>query len=176
MATVVVHRPARRPSPEMPEGELVLDAPPEIPPPAGRQWTQVLMALPMVLMMAAMVLMFSGSFGQLGASGTIRYVTMGLFGFAMLAMVGVAFLNGGGPSKREMGNARRLYLRGLSQHRVRVGRAARRQRTALWYLHPDPATLWSVADSFRLWERRRGDDDFGVVRIGLGRSRASPPR
>ncbi|GHH44113.1 type VII secretion protein EccCa [Lentzea cavernae] len=169
MATVVVHRPARRPSPEMPEGELVLDAPPEIPPPAGRQWTQVLMALPMVLMMAAMVLMFSGSFGQLGSSGTIRYVTMGLFGFAMLAMVGVAFLNGGGPSKREMGNARRLYLRGLSQHRVRVGRAARRQRTALWYLHPDPATLWSVADSFRLWERRRGDDDFGVVRIGLGR-------
>ncbi|KOV87288.1 secretion protein EccC [Nocardia sp. NRRL S-836] len=152
----------------MPEGELVLDAPPEIPAPAGRQWTQALMALPMVLMMAAMVLMFSGSGGQLGTSGALRYVTMGLFGVAMLAMVGVAFLNGGGPSKREMGHARRLYLRGLAQHRVRVGRAARRQRTALWYLHPDPATLWSVADSFRLWERRRGDDDFGVVRVGLG--------
>ncbi|MEV8440686.1 type VII secretion protein EccCa [Actinosynnema sp. NPDC051121] len=168
MATMVVRRPARRPAPEMPAGELVLEAPPEIPPPAGRQWTQVLMVLPMVLMMAAMVLMFSGSFGQAGASGTLRYVTMGLFGIAMLAMVGVSFLNGGGPSKREMGHARRLYLRGLAQHRVRVGRTARRQRAALWYLHPDPATLWSIVDGHRLWERRRGDGDFGVVRVGVG--------
>jgi len=168
VGTVVVRRPLRRPSPEMPAGELVLEAPPEIPPPPGRQWTQALMALPMVLMMAAMILMFSGSFGGSGL-GTMRYVVFGLFGVAMLAMVGVAFLNGGGPSKKEMGNARRLYLRGLAQHRVRVGRTVRRQRTALWYLHPDPATLWSVASSYRLWERRRVDADFGVARIGLGR-------
>ena len=168
MGTVVVRRPLRRPSPEMPAGELVLEPPPEIPAPPGRQWTQALMVLPMVLMMAAMILMFSGSFGGSGL-GTMRYVVFGLFGLAMLAMVGVAFLNGGGPSKKEMGNARRLYLRGLAQHRVRVGRTARRQRTALWYLHPDPRTLWSVATSYRLWERRRHDPDFGVARIGLGR-------
>jgi S-DNA-T family DNA segregation ATPase FtsK/SpoIIIE len=153
----------------MPSGELLLEAPPEIPAPRGRQWTQVLMVLPMVLMMGAMVLLFSGSFGQGSAYGTIRYITFGLFGLAMLAMVGVAFLQGGGPSKRDMGTARRLYLRGLAQHRVRVGRTARRQRTTLWYLHPDPHTLWSVAGSYRLWERRRSDVDFGVTRIGLGR-------
>jgi DNA segregation ATPase FtsK/SpoIIIE, S-DNA-T family len=168
VGTVVVRRPLRRPAPEMPAGELVLEAPPEIPAPPGRQWTQALMVLPMVLMMAAMILMFSGSFGQNGL-GTMRYVVFGLFGLAMLGMVGVAFLNGGGPSKKEMGHARRLYLRGLAQHRVRVGRTVRRQRTALWYLHPDPATLWSVAMSYRLWERRRADADFGVARIGLGR-------
>jgi S-DNA-T family DNA segregation ATPase FtsK/SpoIIIE len=167
MATVVVRRPLRRPAPEMPAGELLLEAPPEIPAPPARQWTQALMTLPMVLMMAAMILMFSGSFGQSGYSA-IRYVVFGLFGVAMLLMVGVAFLNGGGPSKREMAYNRRIYLRGLSQHRVRVGRAARRQRTALWYLHPDPDTLWSVASSYRLWERRRGDADFGVARIGVG--------
>ncbi|MGQ0840901.1 type VII secretion protein EccCa [Actinokineospora sp.] len=164
MATVVVKRPLRRPSPEMPSGELVLEAPPEIPPPAGRQWTQALMVLPMVAIMAGMVLTFSG-----GTAGPLRYVIFGLFGVAMLGMVAVAFLNGGGPSKREMGHARRLYLRGLAQHRVRVARTARRQRTALWYLHPEPETLWSVAASFRLWERRRDDPDFGVARIGLGR-------
>jgi S-DNA-T family DNA segregation ATPase FtsK/SpoIIIE len=153
----------------MPSGELLLDAPPEIPVPKGRQWTQVLMVLPMVLMMGAMILLFSGSFGQGNSYSTIRYITFGLFGLAMLAMVGVAFLQGGGPSKREMGTARRLYLRGLAQHRIRVGRSARKQRTALWYLHPDPHTLWSVAGSYRLWERRRADADFGVTRIGLGR-------
>ncbi|GAA3768289.1 type VII secretion protein EccC [Plantactinospora mayteni] len=141
------------------------------------------MVLPMIAMMGAMVLMFSGG-GMFGGSGsgsyaTLRYVVFGLFGVAMLGMVAVAFLNSGGPSKREMGNARRLYLRGLAQHRIRVGRAADRQRDALWYLHPDPATLWSLVPSYRLWERRRDDLDFGVTRIGVGRqslgTRLIPP-
>ncbi|MGI5212372.1 type VII secretion protein EccCa [Plantactinospora sp. CA-290183] len=184
MATVVVRRPSRRPAPEMPSGELLLEAPPEIPPPPARQWTQMIMVLPMIAMMAAMVLMFTsgGMFG--GGSGnsgyaTMRYVIFGLFGVAMLAMVAAAFLNSGGPSKREMGNARRLYLRGLAQHRIRVGRAANRQRTALWYLHPDPESLWALVPSYRLWERRRDDLDFGVARIGVGRqslaTRLIPP-
>ncbi|MDA3647196.1 type VII secretion protein EccCa [Saccharopolyspora indica] len=165
MATVVVRRPLRRPAPEMPSGELVLEAPPEIPVASGRQWTQALMMLPMIAMMAGMVLVFSGS----GGAGPLRYVTFGLFGVAMLGMVVLAFVNGGGPSRREMAIARRHYLRGLAQHRLRVARTARRQRTALWYLHPDPNALWSVAASYRLWERRRSDADFGAVRIGLGR-------
>ncbi|WP_406631315.1 type VII secretion protein EccCa [Amycolatopsis sp. WGS_07] len=164
MATVVVRRPIRRPAPEMPSGELVLDAPPELPAAPGRGWAQVLMVLPMVAMMAAMVLMFSGT----GTSGTIRYVVLGLFGVAIVGMLVLSFLNGGGASKREMGHARRLYLRGLAQHRMRVARTARRQREALWYLHPEPDALWSVAASHRLWERRRTDPDFGAVRIGLG--------
>ncbi|HEX6359396.1 type VII secretion protein EccCa [Actinophytocola sp.] len=168
MGTVVVRRPLRRPAPEMPAGELVLDAPPEIPPPPSRQWQQVLMVLPMVLMMGAMILMFSVGFGGGSTFTAIRFVVFGIFGIAMLMMVGAAFMQAGGPSKREMGYARRMYLRSLAQHRVRVGRTARRQRTALWYLHPDPLSLWSVAASYRLWERRRGDIDFGVARIGLG--------
>ncbi|MFF0147738.1 S-DNA-T family DNA segregation ATPase FtsK/SpoIIIE [Amycolatopsis sulphurea] len=57
----MVRRPIRRPAPEMPSGELVLDAPPELPTAPGRGWTQVLMVLPMVAMMAAMVLLFSGN-------------------------------------------------------------------------------------------------------------------
>ncbi|GAA3583229.1 type VII secretion protein EccC [Amycolatopsis ultiminotia] len=165
MATVVVRRPIRRPAPEMPSGELVLDAPPELPTAPGRGWTQALMVLPMVAMMAAMVLLFSGN----GTSSSTRYVVFGLFGVAIVGMVVLSFLNGGGASKREMGHARRLYLRELAQHRMRVARTARRQREALWYLHPEPDSLWSVAASHRLWERRRTDADFGAVRIGLGR-------
>ena len=179
MATVVVRRPSRRPAPEMPSGELLLEAPPEIPPPSGRQWTQMIMVLPMVAIMAAMILMFtSGGTGNGTATG-LRYVVFGLFGVGMLAMVGVAFLNSGGPSKREMGNARRLYLRGLAQHRIRVGRIANRQRTTLGYLHPDPDTLWALVPTYRLWERRRDAADFGVARIGVGRqslaTRLIPP-
>ncbi len=166
MATVVVRRPLRRPAPEMPTGELLLEAPPEIPTPTGRSWTQALMVLPMMAMMASIILLSSA-----GSTNTspLRYVTFGLFGFAMLGMLAMVFLNNSGPSKREMGVARRRFLRGLSQHRVRVARTAGRQRDALWYVHPDPDSLWSLLESFRLWERRRSDEDFGVVRVGVGK-------
>ncbi|WP_449224195.1 type VII secretion protein EccCa [Amycolatopsis speibonae] len=163
MATVVVKRPMRRPAPEMPAGELILQAPPEIPPPPGRQWAQVLTVLPMVAMMAAMLLMYSGSM-----TGSLRFVIYGMMGVAMLGMVVMGFLQGGGPSKREMAYARRKYLRHLAQHRLRLRRSVRRQREAMEYLHPDPASLWSLVSSYRLWERRKDDADFGVARIGRG--------
>ncbi|WP_433269063.1 type VII secretion protein EccCa [Actinosynnema sp. CS-041913] len=163
MATVVVKRPDRRPAPEMPAGELILQPPPEIPPPPARQWLQLLMVLPMVAMMAAMMLMFSGSL-----NGHIRFVIYGLMGVGMLGMVVMGLLQGGGPSKREMGHARRKYLRHLAQHRLRLRRAVRRQRAVLEYLHPEPSALWSLAASHRLWERRKDDPDFGVARIGRG--------
>jgi S-DNA-T family DNA segregation ATPase FtsK/SpoIIIE len=163
MATVVVKRPARKPAPEMPAGELLLQAPPEIPPPPARQWTQVLTVLPMVAMMAAMLLMYSGSM-----AGSMRFVIFGMMGVGMLGMIVMGFLQGGGPSKREMGHARRKYLRHLAQHRLRLRRSVRGQRRTMEYLHPDPASLWSLAASYRLWERRKDDQDFAVARIGTG--------
>ena len=93
MATVVVRRPLRRPAPEMPSGELILEAPPEIPAPSGRQWTQTLMMLPMLAMMGSMILL-SGT-GSSG-SGALRYVVYGQFGAAMVGMLLMAFLNSGG--------------------------------------------------------------------------------
>ncbi|EHR61081.1 type VII secretion protein EccC [Saccharomonospora cyanea] len=166
MATVVVRRPARRPAPEPPSGELVLESPPEIPQPSGRQWTQLLMVLPMLAMMAAMMLMFSGDFGQ--GSGVLRLVIFALFGVGMLGMLVLALLNSAGPGKREMGLERRGYLRHLSRNRLRLVRAVHKQRDVMVYLHPEPAALLSLVMSYRLWERRAVDADFGVARIGTG--------
>lgn len=163
MATVTVKRPARRPPPEMPAGEVMLEAPPEIPAPAGRQWTQLVSMLPMIAVMAAMLILFSG-----GVAGGLRIAVFGLFAVAMLGMAVMAFVNGAGPGKREMGLARRQYLRRLAQHRVRLLRTVRRQRTALFYLHPDPDALQSVVAGSRLWERRPEDGDFAVTRVGVG--------
>ncbi|QUH03942.1 type VII secretion protein EccCa [Saccharopolyspora erythraea] len=169
MATVVVRRPVRRPAPEQPSGELILDPPPEIPPPPGRQWTQVLMVIPMIAMMAAMMLMFSGNFGQ--GAGVLRLVVLGLFAVGMLGMLVGTLINSSGPSKREMGQERRGYLRHLGQHRLRLTRAIHKQRDAMVYLHPEPAALLSLVASYRLWERRPVDADFGVARIGTGQQR-----
>ncbi len=170
MSTVVVRRPPRRPAPELPSGEVVLEAPPEIPRSAGKQWAQMLMSVPMMAGSGAMALMFSG-----GSSGPLRIVVGGLFGLSALGMVGMGLMSGGGASKVEMAYARRQYMRGLSQHRVRVTRVADEQREAMAYLHPDPEELWSVACSYRLWERRRDDVDFGVARIGHGPQTLATP-
>jgi DNA segregation ATPase FtsK/SpoIIIE, S-DNA-T family len=67
-----------------------------------------------------------------------------------------------------MSHARRRYLRQLAQHRARLLRSVDRQRAALAYLNPEPAQLWSLVASERLWERRLTDADFAVVRVGCG--------
>ncbi|HET6742981.1 MAG TPA: type VII secretion protein EccCa [Kribbella sp.] len=147
----------------MPAGELLLSAPPGVPEPGGRQWVQAMMVVPMVAMMGAMMLMFSGSIG-----GSIRYAVFGLFGLAMIGMIVVGLLSRSGGGKAEMGNARRTYLRQLAQQRTRLGRSIDQQRTTLSYVHPTPDSLWVLAGSYRLWERRRDDGDFGIARIGAG--------
>ena len=164
MGTVVVRRPPRRPAPELPSGQVVLDPPPEVPGAAGggRMMAQSAMMVPMLASSAAMALMFSG-----GSSGPMRWVVGGMMGLSGLGMLAMGMAGNGG-GRREMAQARRGYLRHLAQHRVRVSRTAQQQRETLHYLHPDPEELWSLAAGYRLWERRRDDADFGVARIGLG--------
>ncbi|MFK4084097.1 type VII secretion protein EccCa [Kribbella sp. NPDC020789] len=163
MSTMLVRRPDRQPEPMLPGGELLLSAPPEVPEPGGRQWGQLLITLPMIAMMGAMLLMFSGSI-----NGGLRYAIYGLFGVAIVGMIvaGLVMRSGGG--KAEMGQARRRYLRELAQQRTRLVRAIDGQRETMQYLHPAPDRLWILAASSRLWERRRDDEDFGITRIGVG--------
>jgi S-DNA-T family DNA segregation ATPase FtsK/SpoIIIE len=164
VATVIVKRPPRRSAPEMPSGEVVLDSPPEAPSAARRGWARLMMMLPMAAGTAAMGLMMGVQRG-----GPLAYVAGGMYGVSILGMIAVQFATqSGGPSKREMIEARRQYMRRLSQLRAQVRHTIQQQREAIHYRHPEPDALWSTVSSFRLWERRRGDGDFGVVRIGTG--------
>jgi S-DNA-T family DNA segregation ATPase FtsK/SpoIIIE len=170
MTVVVVKRRPRRPAPEIPTGELVLDAPPEIPPPTGARWTQMLMALPMLGGTVAMAMMF----GRGG--GAYSYVVGAMFGLSSLAMLATSLGSASGtPKKAEMMAARREYLRHLAGLRKRVRETAARQRAGLFYRHPDPGQLWSTVASHRLWERRPGDADFAVVRVAIGPQTLATP-
>ncbi len=125
---------------------------------------QTLMMLPMLGGSAGMALMYAG-----GRGGPLSYIAGGMFGLSGVGMLAMGtFNNSGQPSKQEMSNNRRSYLRHLSVQRQRARGVAERQRETLLYRHPDPDTLWAAAASHRLWERRRRDLDFGVVRLGLG--------
>ncbi|WP_229073867.1 type VII secretion protein EccCa [Actinoplanes sp. DH11] len=163
MTVTIIKRPPRRPAPVMPTGEVLLDPPPEVPPPTGKGWTRMLMILPMAAGAGAMAMMMGAQRG-----GPITYVAGAMYGVSILGMIGMMAMNTTGPGKREMIEARRQYLRHLSQLRAQLRATIRQQREALYYRNPDPGTLWSFPDSGRLWERRRGDADFTVVRIAVG--------
>ncbi|MFG6193005.1 type VII secretion protein EccCa [Nonomuraea sp. JJY05] len=164
MSIVVVRRPERRPSPQPPRGEILLESPPEIPElqPAGM--TGVLMYVPMLAGAAAMGLMFTAG----GNANPIMYVASGLFAVSMLGMTVGQFGRNAGERKNRLNGLRRDYFRYLSQIRKRVRKAAVQQREALEWSGPAPESLWWVAMGPRLWERRPRDDDFGTVRLGTG--------
>lgn len=172
MTSVIVKRPPRRVAPPLPTGEVVLEPPPEVPQASGKAWTRMLMILPMAAGGAAMGLMMAG---QRGAGGPLTYVAGGMFGISILGMMGMMMMNQSGPGKKEMIEARRQYMRRLAQLRGQIRTTIRQQREAIHYRHPEPAALWSTASGGRLWERRRGDADFSVVRIGLGAQEVATP-
>ncbi|MFY1696518.1 type VII secretion protein EccCa [Solwaraspora sp. WMMA2101] len=169
MSGTVLDRPARQPAPDVTGGEIRIAAPPSLPTEptgvAGR-WQQAFMLLPALggSVAAAMAL------GQGG--GAYPYLMGAVFAVSALAMLATSWQAGGGAATAsEMDVARRRYLRYLAELRRQVRQTAVRQRAALCYRHPDPHTLWSTAASSRVWERRAGDDDFGVVRVGVGPQR-----
>jgi type VII secretion protein EccCa/type VII secretion protein EccCb len=170
MSTVVIKRSARRPAPEIPTGELAVEAPPEIPQAAGGRWQQAMMALPMLGGSVAMAMMMGR-----GSGGPSSYVIGGLFGVSSIAMMTTSLGANGSPKKAEMMAARREYLRHLAGLRRRVRETAGKQRLGLLYRHPDPAQLWSTVGSHRVWERRRADPDFGVVRLAVGPQTLATP-
>lgn len=179
MSTVLYRRQRRVPGPELPAGELKIKAPPGLPDPPQKNLTQVMMMLPMVLMMGAMVLMMLGRGGRFGARGGAggeggmfggpMIVIGGLFGLAIVAMIAVAFMGGRGENKQKLLTERRDYMRYLGQSRRKIRRAADQQRDAMRWRHPKHSALWNIAASRRLWERRPTDDDFGEVRMAVGK-------
>ncbi|HKD99234.1 MAG TPA: type VII secretion protein EccCa [Micromonosporaceae bacterium] len=164
MGLEIVSRPPRRAAPPIPTGEVILEPPPEVPAASAKGWGRMLSIMPMAAGAAAMGLMMGAQRG-----GPLAYVAGGMYGISTLGMIAMQVAGQvGGQSKRDMIDARRQYMRRLSQVRAQVRTTIRRQREAINYRHPDPEALWSTAASNRLWERRRADADFGVVRIGLG--------
>lgn len=122
--------------------------------------------LPMLAGGGAMAFMVTGT-----NRAPIMIVAGALYGVSMVGMMLGQVGRGAGEKKRKLNGERRDYARYLSQVRRRVRKAAQQQHEALLWRSPEPDTLWSVALSSRLWERRPTDDDFASVRIGAGAQR-----
>ncbi|WP_243740984.1 type VII secretion protein EccCa [Streptomyces sp. 8K308] len=158
--TTVFRRPARAPQPAVPENELVLKAPPQLPKPEDSNlW---MTALPALSGLGSVLYMLTMGRGAIG------YIVGTMFLVSCLAMVVGSVVRQRGTAKSQARNDRHEYLRYLERTRTEVRRTAQAQREALEWNAPPPGALWSVAGSRRLWERRSADGDFGVVRVGRG--------
>ncbi|WP_235029884.1 type VII secretion protein EccCa [Nonomuraea solani] len=169
---IVVRRPERRRPPEPPGGEVLLESPPEIPETVtGGGMSQLLTYLPMIAGAGAMALMFTGG----NTSNPIMLVSSGLFAVSMVGMSVGQMMRNAGERKNQLNGQRRDYYRYLEQVRKRVRNAAAQQYKAMTWNHPDPAALWSLVMTTRLWERRPRDDDFAQIRIATSAQRLALP-
>jgi DNA segregation ATPase FtsK/SpoIIIE, S-DNA-T family len=158
--TIAFRRPPRAPAPVVPDGDVELRPPPELPKPDNQNvWLTV---LPALSGLGSVVYIFS-----IGNS-PIGYVAGSMFLLSSLAMVVGSLLRHRGGQRGELRAARWEFLRYLERTRAQVRATAAAQRAAAAWNAPDPTTLWSVAASPRRWERRPGDADFSVVRVGVG--------
>lgn len=181
MGVVTFHRPKRVTPPAMPRGDLLLESPPEIPPPQpSKPFGNFLRMLPMVAGALAMGLMFmGGGFGGGGGGNPIRPIIMGLYGVSMMGMMLSQTGRQNDDQSAQLDANRRDYFRYLSQTRKNFAKTADEQRASVAYRHPAPDSLWTVVGGMRMWERRPDAEDFGSVRLSVGRQqsakRITPP-
>ncbi|MFE4451349.1 type VII secretion protein EccCa [Streptomyces sp. NPDC056796] len=148
----------------MPQGELALQEPPALPEPQSAM-SGVVTYLPMALSSLGMVLVFIRP-GD--GNGVLMWVAVGMMALSAVVMLVSQFLRAAGERKRALRGERRDYLRYLATSRRRIRKVIEQQSRAGAWSHPEPGTLWSVARTGRLWERRAGHEDFGEVRFGTG--------
>ncbi|MCC2594564.1 type VII secretion protein EccCa [Tessaracoccus sp. OS52] len=168
MGLITFNRPKRVTPPPMPRGELLLESPPEIPPPsASKPFGTVLRMLPMVAGGLAMGLMFMGG-GMGGGRGPLAGIVGGLYAVSMMGMMMSQMGRQNDDQAAQLDANRRDYFRYLSQTRRNFLRTAAEQRSSNAYRHPDPDSLWTVVGGVRMWERRPDAEDFGSVRLSVG--------
>lgn len=168
MGTEAFTRKTRRPGPTASSDEIELQPPPAVPENTGGAISSVLLYAPMALSSLAMVLMFVRP-----GSGPLAWVGAGLMLVAAVGMLLAQMMRSGVEHKQKLHGDRRDYVRYLGQVRLKMRGALVQQRKAALWVHPHPGSLWSMVMGYRLWERRPSHEDFGEVRIGLGKQRSS---
>ena len=169
MSTVVVKRPPRVHPPQVPTGEVYLEPPPELAR-TVKDGGAVMQALPMLASVGSVAFFF------MPGTNVLMKMMGGMTLMSSLGFVVMSLVKGKGGGKGKTADARRDYLRYLSQMRQQVRKTQQQQYTAQMWSHPSPAHLWAIVTSGqRLWERRPTDADFVQVRLGSGGQRLITP-
>ncbi|MDD4867645.1 MAG: type VII secretion protein EccC, partial [Mycobacterium sp.] len=152
--------PARRPLPAPVTADIVVEAPPGLPPPGS-----LLRMLPIVMSVATSAMMAATFFS---GSAVTRNPTFLMLPLMMLASAALTVMTGRGRRGGGVDADRADYLQYLGRLRATVTEIALAQRAALESSHPDPDSLWTLIGGPRMWETRVADPDFCLVRVGVG--------
>lgn len=156
----LVHRPARSTLPPTALARRTIEPPPNLP--EGKTGNAATALLPMAGVMGSVVMMTVIRNSQFAALGAIVLV------FALLGAVAL-FWSQRGKAQRTRRTQRERYLEYVEEQRDELGAVERELRQRARLLNPPPQALYDlVRDPARLWERRRADADFLVVRVGCG--------
>ncbi len=169
MTQRLVHRPARTAVADLPLQALDLVAPPAAADGRGGMTGIMQVMLPMMGAGGSAVMF-------LGQRNPLMMIAGGIMIGAMVVGGLVMFIAQRTGASRRMSQARAQYLDYLGRTRTEVAGLGERQRLVAQQRHPAHAELLTLVDDpARLWERRRYDPDFLVVRIGLGRDQLCRP-
>lgn len=149
----------------MVDGDIKLDAPPEVPKAEPGNPLARLLPVAMLVATAGMMAVYFTSGGA-----TTRGPMFIFFPVMMLASVVGSLAHGtrGANHTVQLNDDRRDYLGYLDALDEAVASTAVDQHRSLHWTHPGPEALWTLAGGRRMWERRIDDSDFCHIRIGRG--------
>ncbi len=157
----------REPAPEAGGGKIAVDAPIAAPVPPPRSIWGIVLPIGLIVGVLGFVIAMYVSGQRTLATGFI------IFPLIMLMSMGGMLFRGRGAAQRmpwsQLEQYRREYFARLDEVREEVAEAAGKQWAHRAHSHRHPSELVSVAGSPRMWERRPGDPEFGVVRLGVGK-------
>ncbi|GGW42225.1 type VII secretion protein EccCa [Streptomyces xantholiticus] len=160
MSTRLIHRPARNTRPPAASAARTIEAPPNLP--EGKAGNIAMSLLPVAGVMSSVVMMTVVRNSQFAALGAIILVV------TIIGSVVLVFSQRG-KAQRTRRTQREAYLAYLEELREELSAEERERRERAGILDPPPLALYDIVrDPARLWERRRGDEDFLRVRVGTG--------
>jgi DNA segregation ATPase FtsK/SpoIIIE, S-DNA-T family len=152
-------------APPMAEGDIVVQAPPDVPRETPANPLNRLLPVAMVVASGGMMVVYFTS-----GAGTMRNPMFMFFPVMMvISLLGsVAVGSRAGSRTAEINQNRRDYLRYLESVDTTLAKNVEDQRFSREWSHPHPEALWTLIGGRRMWERRPDDSDFGHARVGLG--------
>ncbi len=145
----------------LPQGEIEIPSPSPMPSPPNSLLT---MLLPAVLMVGVMVAVGFA----MGTSNWLLFSVPMMLASSLASVV--TYYVQRRKYKKQLAEREQSFTEFLSECEQRLAAAHREHQQCLWAVHPSPEGCLELAQKLdrNLWARRPTDEDFLVVRLGLG--------
>ncbi|MDO4686490.1 MAG: type VII secretion protein EccCa, partial [Corynebacterium sp.] len=162
MSTRLIHRPARLHRTIQPDDPVKIASVPTVRHSNSQMGGILRVLMPLVAGLGMVLMMFSTGNPIRMAIGSVMLVMV------LITSVGMYIRSKTG-ARKQAEDQRERFLEHLEEEEKKIFTAARKQRRWSEARNPAPLALLDVMNQpHRLWERRPSDEDFLIVRLGVG--------